>query len=64
MNVWILAWFESFPLERHTSPLPPHGAKEPELKGYLIMGSPQFASKKEGGGEEEKVACGTIFHDE
>lgn len=47
MNVWILAWFESFPW-KDTSLLPPHGVKEPELKGYLIMGSPQFASKKRG----------------
>lgn len=63
MNVWILAWFESFPW-KDTSLLPPHGVKEPELKGYLIMGSPQLASKKEGGGQEEKVACGKIFCDE
>lgn len=48
MNVWILAWFESFPWKDTHHLLPPHGVKEPELKVYLIVGSPQFASKKRG----------------
>lgn len=39
-------------------------SKEPELKGYLIMGLLNLhlkkKKKKEGGGEE-KAACGKIF---
>lgn len=39
-------------------------SKVPELKGHLIMAPLNLHLKKEGGGEEEKAACGKILRGE
>lgn len=57
MNVWMLAWVESFPRKDTTAATT--WSKVPELSGGSDNGSPQFASKKnQGVGEEEESVWG------